>query len=188
VSRALTVRSTDVRPVFFSDHCLLLADLHLEGNQMAGTGSWKLNAQFLTPEKLEELKGDDHCWRTVRPYFESPSLWWEAVKGRIKEFFIRKRVQKARERRGEMSRLHKSMQNLLHLQSLGVDVKEDLQEVKSQQASLFTSEASKVIFRSRVRSVEQDETCSSFFFQKVQRDLCDQQPEGRGRLCKVIAV
>ncbi|XP_067899215.1 uncharacterized protein [Heterodontus francisci] len=31
-------------------------------------------------------------------------------------------------------------------------------------------EASKIIFQSRVRSVEQDETCSSFFFLKVQRE------------------
>ena len=53
---------------------------------------------------------------------------------------------------------------------MGVDVKEDLREVKSQQASLFASEASKVIFRSRVCFMEQDETCSRFFFQKVHRE------------------
>eukprot|EP00061_Rhincodon_typus_P008566 g31287.t1 len=43
---------------------------------------------------------------------------------------------------------------------MGVNVMEDLKEVKSQQASLFASEASKMIFRSRVCTMEQNETCS----------------------------
>eukprot|EP00061_Rhincodon_typus_P011065 g35817.t1 len=59
---------------------------------------------------------------------------------------------------------------MLLLQTMGVDVTEDLQEVKSQQVSLFASEASKMIFQSRVCSVEQGETCSRFFFQKVHRE------------------
>ncbi|XP_038641631.1 deleted in malignant brain tumors 1 protein-like [Scyliorhinus canicula] len=48
------------------------------------------------------------------------------------------------------------MQNLLQLQSMGVDFKDDLQEEKCQQDMPYTSEA----FRpeSRVRSVEQNET------------------------------
>eukprot|EP00061_Rhincodon_typus_P018125 g47156.t1 len=45
------------------------------------------------------------------------------------------------------------MQSLPLLQTMGVGVTEDLQVVKSQQASLFASEASKVIFRSRIHSV-----------------------------------
>uniref|UniRef100_UPI00398F6D62 insulin receptor-like n=1 Tax=Pristiophorus japonicus TaxID=55135 RepID=UPI00398F6D62 len=49
---------------------------------------------------------------------------------------------------------------------MGTDVAKELEEVKGQQASLFASESSKIIFRSTVRSVEQDETCSRFFFQK----------------------
>eukprot|EP00061_Rhincodon_typus_P010288 g34473.t1 len=61
------------------------------------------------------------------------------------------------------------MQNLLLLQTMGVDVKEDLQEVRSQKALFFASEASKIIFWSRVRSV--DETCSHFFFQKITKIL-----------------
>eukprot|EP00061_Rhincodon_typus_P008542 g31244.t1 len=47
---------------------------------------------------------------------------------------------------------------------------EDLQDVNSQQASLFALEASKIIFRSTVHTVQQDETCSCFFFQKVQEE------------------
>eukprot|EP00061_Rhincodon_typus_P013434 g39808.t1 len=49
---------------------------------------------------------------------------------------------------------------------MGFDVTEDLQEVKSQQALLFPSEAPKIIFRPRVRTVEQVETHSRFFSQK----------------------
>eukprot|EP00061_Rhincodon_typus_P012225 g37827.t1 len=62
------------------------------------------------------------------------------------------------------------MQNPLRLQMMGVDVMEDLQETNSQQALLFALEASKIIFQSRVHSMEQDETCSRFLFQKVHRE------------------
>eukprot|EP00061_Rhincodon_typus_P017585 g46342.t1 len=51
-----------------------------------------------------------------------------------------------------------------------VDVMEDLQEVKSQQASLFALEASKINFQSRVCFVERDKTRLCFFFQKVHRE------------------
>ncbi|XP_067876004.1 collagen alpha-2(IV) chain-like [Heterodontus francisci] len=50
---------------------------------------------------------------------------------------------------------------------MGVKVKEDLHEVMSQQALFFATEASKIIVQSRVRSVEQDETCSHLYFQKI---------------------
>eukprot|EP00061_Rhincodon_typus_P007785 g29817.t1 len=62
------------------------------------------------------------------------------------------------------------MQNMLLLQTMEVNVMDYLQEVKSQQASLLAPEASKIIFRSRVHSVEQDETWYRFFFQKVHRE------------------
>eukprot|EP00061_Rhincodon_typus_P007255 g28774.t1 len=62
------------------------------------------------------------------------------------------------------------MQNLLLQQMMGIDFTEDLQEVKSQQASLFASEASRIIVQSRVYTVEQDETRSRFFFQKVHKE------------------
>eukprot|EP00061_Rhincodon_typus_P013684 g40214.t1 len=89
---------------------------------------------------------------------------------------------------------------------MGVNVTEDLQELKSHQASLFASEASKVIFHSRVYTSEQDETCLHFFFQKVHKErsvlsslkeedgLCqDRLPEGVGNMvgrgqgmCKIL--
>eukprot|EP00061_Rhincodon_typus_P015113 g42612.t1 len=75
VSHTFSVGSTDIKPMFFSDHCLLLADCHLQDNQHA-------------KGKTEGTK---------------------------------------------LSKLQRSMQNLLMLQTMGVDVKEDLQEVKSQE-------------------------------------------------------
>eukprot|EP00061_Rhincodon_typus_P012689 g38582.t1 len=58
------------------------------------------------------------------------------------------------------------MQSLLMLQMMGVNVMEDLQKLKSP----FASEASKIIFLTRVCTVEQDEMCSHFFFQKVHEE------------------
>eukprot|EP00061_Rhincodon_typus_P017227 g45821.t1 len=78
-------------------------------------------------------------------------------------------LRKAGERWGRLPKLQKSMQELLPLQTIGFDVAEDLQQVKSQQSSFFTSEVSKIIFWSRVHTVEQDEMCLHLFFQTVHR-------------------
>ncbi|XP_048452979.1 G-protein coupled receptor family C group 6 member A [Rhincodon typus] len=75
--------------------------------------------------------------------------------------------QVARERQGNLSKLQKGMQNL---QTMWVDVMEDLQEVKSQQALLFASKVSKIIFWSQDCAMQQDEMCSHFFFLKVHRE------------------
>eukprot|EP00061_Rhincodon_typus_P016808 g45211.t1 len=95
------IRSTDIKLVFFSGHCLLLADCHLQDDQGVGKGTWKLNGKLLTPKNIEQFK---------RYYTD-----------------------------------------------VGVHVMEDLQEVKNQQVSLFAWEASKIIFQSRVHTMEQDE-------------------------------
>ena len=67
----------------------------------------------------------------------------------------------------ELSNLQTELQQLLLLQSRGVDVRNELQEVKGRQAWHFAANSSKIILRSRVQTVEQDETCSRFFFQKL---------------------
>eukprot|EP00061_Rhincodon_typus_P014304 g41245.t1 len=56
VTQMFLARSTDVKPVFFSDHCFLLADSHLQDFQRTGEGTWKLNMKLLTPEHIEEVK------------------------------------------------------------------------------------------------------------------------------------
>eukprot|EP00061_Rhincodon_typus_P006276 g26752.t1 len=128
---------------------------HLSQHGQYGKAMWKLNVKPLIPENIKEIKRDYTGWRTMKPSTpESPEDWLETVK----RFFIPSGVQKARQRWGKQSKLQKSMQNLLLLQMMGINVFTDLQEVKSQQTSLFASGASKINFRSRVRSVEQDET------------------------------
>lgn len=51
----------------------------------------------------------------------------------------------------------------------GLNLREELQELKRQQFTLFTSETSKIIFRSRVWSMEQYKTCLCFMFQKIHK-------------------
>eukprot|EP00061_Rhincodon_typus_P013475 g39869.t1 len=51
VSQVFSVRSTDVKLVFFCDHSLLLANCHLQDDQPAGKGTWKLNVKLLNDMK-----------------------------------------------------------------------------------------------------------------------------------------
>ncbi|XP_072125758.1 serine/threonine-protein phosphatase 2A 65 kDa regulatory subunit A beta isoform-like [Mobula birostris] len=50
----------------------------------------------------------------------------------------------------------------------GVDVREEHREVESQQASVFVSEPSKIIFRLRIHSMKWEEMYSHYLFQKVE--------------------
>eukprot|EP00061_Rhincodon_typus_P002858 g18675.t1 len=62
------------------------------------------------------------------------------------------------------------MQNLVLLKMIGTGVTAEPQEAKSQQSSLFASEVCKIFFRFRVCSVEQDEMCSRYLFQKEHKE------------------
>eukprot|EP00061_Rhincodon_typus_P010558 g34934.t1 len=66
VSHMFSVRSTDVKLVFLSDHCLLLVNSHIQDDQQAGKGTWKPNIKLLTPGNIEELKRGYAGWGTVK--------------------------------------------------------------------------------------------------------------------------
>ncbi|XP_048386687.1 nephrocan-like [Stegostoma tigrinum] len=89
---------------------------------------WKLSVKQLTPENVEEFKRDNKGWRTVKPLFESPTNGWETVKEKIMKFFILRDVQKPTESQAKLSKILKSMQHLLLLQTMGVNLKEEIQE------------------------------------------------------------
>ncbi|XP_060706684.1 H-2 class II histocompatibility antigen, A-U alpha chain-like [Hemiscyllium ocellatum] len=60
--------------MFFSDHCLRLADCHLQDEQQAGKGTWKLNNKLLTPGSIEKLKRDyADLHRSTQIYFVQDS-------------------------------------------------------------------------------------------------------------------
>eukprot|EP00061_Rhincodon_typus_P001679 g15431.t1 len=73
VPHVLSQIHRQIKPVVFSDHCLLLAGCHLQDNQRASKGTRKLNVKPLTRENIEELKRDYTGWRAVKPLFQSPS-------------------------------------------------------------------------------------------------------------------
>ncbi|XP_062913064.1 uncharacterized protein LOC134351020, partial [Mobula hypostoma] len=67
LSEPLTVRSTDVTPVFFSDHCLLRATCLLREDQKAGRGTWKLNMRKGIITLIYKQKGEREDIRNWRP-------------------------------------------------------------------------------------------------------------------------
>eukprot|EP00061_Rhincodon_typus_P003298 g19748.t1 len=56
VSQVVSVRSTNVKLMFFSDHCFLLANYHLQDDQWVGKGTWNFNVKLLTPKHTEGLR------------------------------------------------------------------------------------------------------------------------------------
>eukprot|EP00061_Rhincodon_typus_P014376 g41360.t1 len=82
-------------PANGTQRSLLLADSLTQDDQWPSKGTWKLNVKLLTPENTEELKRDYAVWRTVKPLFVSPLVWWKTVKGNIKRLFVLKGAQQA---------------------------------------------------------------------------------------------
>eukprot|EP00061_Rhincodon_typus_P006710 g27657.t1 len=71
---------------------------------------------------------------------------------------------------------------------MGVNVMKDPEEVKSQQASFFTSEASKIVFQFRVCTVKQDEVILCFFFYNMHKEIsvlcCLKEEDGSVTSCQ----
>lgn len=73
----------------------------------------------------------------------------------------------ARARRAQLTHAETKLQNLSRLLDHGFSVQTHIAECKQALAALYETRSKGLIFRSRVRFVEENETCSRFFFRKL---------------------
>ncbi|XP_069599577.1 uncharacterized protein [Ranitomeya imitator] len=157
----------------FSDHKVLSVELELEGEQKISKGSWRLNTTLLEdPEIQERFVHVYQHWQSKRDPRASMLGWWERIKPKIKFFFIKEGKNKAKQKKQWFYVLNMRLQVLFKLKDVGVDVDDDIANLKSEIKSTLDEKGKQIIFNSHVQHLEEGEKCSRFFFKKL--DFLDQ--------------
>ena len=100
VAKDFKVISSRTIPFQFSDHCVVHSAFRLPSVQNSVKSYWKFNASFCDDDLfVKEFTFYYNLWQTLKPGYQSISLWWESVKGRVRDLCIKHGAKLARERR-----------------------------------------------------------------------------------------
>lgn len=75
------VSSITATPFAYSDHWLVQMQFTVGKSNPRGRGVWKFDTSLLKSEAFcKEIKNFWHHWRTQKPTFSDPRVWWEVGK------------------------------------------------------------------------------------------------------------
>lgn len=115
-----------------------------------GPGFWHFNKKLLADQKfVQEMRKQIQVFQ--QDQFEDPSLKWEWIKFKIKEFCITYSIKRNREKRGHMSDLELQLINLEKKlqESHSEDTFNEYQSIKRELTELKLHQANGAIFRTR---------------------------------------
>ena len=167
------VSSTDILPCPVSDHSAVSLSWSLPGSISRGPVLWKLNCSVLDDPDYVNLKSSFWLsWQSRRLPFSSPLLWWDSGKSRIKGLtisFCNNRSQAKRQEHDLLSRLSAHLK--CKIDSGATSSLPVYYSVLGRLKTLDLVAAHGAQIRSRVKWVEEGESCSSFFC-RLEKKLC----------------
>lgn len=168
VSRSLSLVSSTVSPVWFSDHHSLALVVSFKV-PVFGRGFWKLNCDILREKDfIEQFAFFYKEWVDLKKYYSSVIDWWEGVKVKIKVLAQGYCRARAVRNKGEFFRLQRALEALYSKGNNGGDVNWDkCAALKAKLREHCEKRASVFLFKGRREFVEKHETCSSYFFKQI---------------------
>lgn len=168
VSEFVKVKGYETAPVLFSDHKLLCCSLELGVGVNFGNGLWKLNVAILEGEgvcervctyleKLVEQKED----------FVNVLGWWDWAKDCLAKFLQNMCRVKAKEKKEKELALKRKLHFLYKCKKIGVEVAEELKEVREQRDKMLKDKGKRIIFNAKIKDMEEGEKCTRYFFKKA---------------------
>lgn len=157
-----------VTPLFFSDHLMLSCTLSLPTGVTVGKGLWKLNCSLLEDEDVvKEYREQFSQWQTLQDFYDTRTQWWEMVKDRTRQFFMKIGRDKKNKEKRHMMGLQKRLQRYFNLLNNGFDFNDEIREVKKEMSVLSSFQSKGVLLRSKEREIEEGEKCTRYFFKKI---------------------
>ena len=134
-----------------------------------GPGYWKLNTKLLDDndycEQITKIITDTYNDPTMYKY--SNSLKWDIMKTKIKEFSIKKGVEKARERRNELSQLENELKEIDKIQILDDETLLRKTQIQNRLDEIYTDIANGAQVRARLEQIQGSE-CNTAFYKGVE--------------------
>ena len=170
VEGATKVASSEINPVWFSDHHSLQTILEVQGTRF-GKGFWKCNVSVLKErEFFERFSEAFEGWVDLKVLFDSKREWWDWMKVRIKGFIINFCRQRSRREKGEFFKLQRQLESFFVAGNLKGEASwEGYNELQGKLRGIFEERARRVCFAAKRDFLEKNETCSAYFFNLVKQ-------------------
>lgn len=108
------VSSITATPFAYSDHSLVQMQFMVGKSNPCGRGVWKFNTSLLKSEAFcKEIKNFWHHWRTQKPTFSDPRVWWDVGKYSIKQCAIKHSVRLSKDQKSRTAGLEDEYQRIL---------------------------------------------------------------------------
>jgi len=151
-------------PMWCSDHCMVGVWLEVGGEER-GRGVWRFNTSFLSDKAFcIALFNLVAGWKNLQGLFLSKGDWWEGFKERVAFFCRSWGREKARRKRGKISKWSEELQALWTEGALGsVEGWARARELQDDLKNHFWEEAKSFLQGSSVQKRLYDERPTSFF-------------------------
>ena len=162
--------SSEINPVWFSDHHSLETSLEVQGTRF-GKGFWKCNVSVLKErEFFERFSEAFEGWVDLKVLFDSKREWWDWTKVRIKGFIIHFCRQRSRREKGEFFKLQRELEGFFVAGNLKGEASwEGYNELQGKLRGIFEERARRVCFAAKRDYLEKNKTCSAYFFNLVKQ-------------------
>ena len=153
----------------YSDHDCVGASLDIASMVhpqviVPGKSYWKLNCSILSEQSFRDKYIEKYLmWQTLKPAYESPTQWWESVKGRTKDLCIEYCVDKSQAFKNRIKDLSEELDELI----MASATKAELDRVKTEIKTMNETKLEALRVRSRIKIYEQDEKNTSYFFGRI---------------------
>ena len=170
-----SVRSCDILPCSFSDHCGVLLCADIPDIVPPGPGLWKFNVSVLGEDAYYQLISDFWAdWRKVQHLSSSLAEWWEIGKSKIKALTISYCVQRSRASSRSRDLLTRLARHLKEKIDGGlISCLEVYHSALHQLTELDLQAARGAQVRSRVCWVEEGEASSAYFLRLEKKRSAD---------------
>ena len=163
------VKNAEIRASIAPDHKATFLSLEIQGDFKRGPGSWKFNNQLLEDENYVQLVNKTYP-EILEKYkdLQNKRLLWEMIKMEIRAFTITY----SKKKRGEIKQREVELQNeineldrkICNDQCLDTSTVNRYEDAKKQLKDIYDTKGREIMFRSKVRWIEQGEKPTKYFF------------------------
>lgn len=170
-----SITTANILPEPLSDHCMVTMEVKVSSDKR-GPGFWKFDNTLLSdPIFVQEMKA--LIQESLQEEMENPTLKWEWLKFKIREFCIAFTIKQRREQKKLINDLEKRLKLLAehHDLSDSPDTAMESQSIKRELAEIQTNKASKIIFKAKAKWTGLGEKPSAYFLgleKRLSKDKC----------------
>lgn len=154
----------------FSDHCMVFCDVSLSGvvTSSENRSFWKLNTSILTESNYQAQIDNlfrDFC--SLRPYYDTASSFWEALKSRIRKVTITYCKNRKQNYEGDIIDLENKINQLRCSPNQTPADKAEIVNCRLLLDALSKQRLEGIFVRTRLDREFYDEKATSFFFDRI---------------------